>query len=207
MRPSLVGSGLSLRYSLATYPSELVDEFVILRLRELTRPAQCRVRTQRPKPPPHSAYKTVAYEVKSLCDAFNNYTSLTRANQGEVVESLYERIIDYGAHPNERALMQTLQINEKAEHVEFKVIYLEGNSDQLKLALRSTAQVGVCALSLFRSVYRERFDLLGVTGAWSHREGALKPPPTRNAEAAGGHSPWLAASVKSWCRSSYRNVI
>ena len=64
--------------------------------------------------------------------------------------------------------MQTLQINEKVENVEFKIIYLEGNSDQLKLALKTTAQVGVCALSLFRSVYRERFDILGVTGALDH---------------------------------------
>ena len=76
-------------------------------------------------------------------------------------ELLYERTIDHGAHPNERALMQMLQIAEKAEHVEFKAIYLEGDSDQLRLALKTTAQVGVCTLSLFRSIYRERFDILG----------------------------------------------
>ena len=88
--------------------------------------------------------------------------------EGEVAELLYERTIDYGAHPNERALMQTLQISERAENVEFKIVYLEGDSDQMKLAFKTTGQVGVCALSLFRSVYRERFDILGVTGALDH---------------------------------------
>jgi len=93
--------------------------------------------------------------------------------EGEVAELLYERTIDYGAHPNERALMQMLQINEKAEHVEFKVVYLEGDSIQLRLVLKTTAQVGVCSLSLFRSTYKERFDILGVTDAIDHIKNGL----------------------------------
>ena len=104
------------------------------------------------------------FKIRTMLDLAK---SIDRA-EGKVAELLYERTIDYGAHPNERALMQMLQINEKAENVEFKIVYLEGNSDQLKLALKTTAQVGVCALSLFRSVYRERFDILGVTGALDH---------------------------------------
>jgi hypothetical protein len=88
--------------------------------------------------------------------------------EGEAAETLYERTIDHGAHPNERALMQTLQIHEKAEHIEFKIVYLEGDSDQLNVALKTTAQVGVCALSLFRLVYRERFDILGITETIDH---------------------------------------
>jgi hypothetical protein len=110
---------------------------------------------------------------KKVKDEFKIRTMLDLAKsldrkEGEVAELLYERTIDCGAHPNERALMQTLQINEKPEHVEFKIVYLEGDSEQLKLALKTTAQVGVCALSIFRSVYRERFDILGVTVALDH---------------------------------------
>ncbi|MBH0200251.1 MAG: hypothetical protein HP497_12665 [Nitrospira sp.] len=78
---------------------------------------------------------------------------------------MYDRTIDYGAHPNEQALMQVLQLNESAEHVELKMNYLDGDSIQLRLTLKTTAQVGVCSLTLFRSVYKERFDILGVTGA------------------------------------------
>ena len=82
---------------------------------------------------------------------------------GEVAVKLYDRTIDFGAHPNERALMQTLKMTKQCETVEFKMAYLEGDSDQLQLALKTTAQVGVCALSLFRPVYKERFDILGIT--------------------------------------------
>ncbi len=110
---------------------------------------------------------------KKVKDEFKIGTMMNLAEsidkkEGEVAKLLYERTIDYGAHPNELALMQTLQINEKAEHVEFKIIYLDDNPNQLKLAMKTTAQVGVCALSLFRSVYRERFDILGATNAIDH---------------------------------------
>ncbi len=93
--------------------------------------------------------------------------------EGNAAELLYDRTIDYGAHPNEQALMQVLQINEKVEPVEFKMIYLEGDSIQLRLALKTTAQVGVCSLSLFRSICKERFDILGVTGALDHIKNGL----------------------------------
>jgi hypothetical protein len=45
-----------------------------------TKPRQRKLRTPRSKRPPLSAYKTVAYEIKSMVDAFNDYTRLTRAN-------------------------------------------------------------------------------------------------------------------------------
>lgn len=88
--------------------------------------------------------------------------------EGEVAEALYERTIDYGAHPNERALMQSLQMTEDAENIEFKAVYLEGDSSQLRLALKTTAQVGICAISLFRPIYKQRFDILGITDAMVH---------------------------------------
>jgi hypothetical protein len=83
--------------------------------------------------------------------------------EGAVARQLYERTIDYGAHPNELALMQTLQINEGASNVEFKSNYLDGGTVALRLALKTTAQVGVCSLSIFRTIYPERFDILGLT--------------------------------------------
>jgi len=88
--------------------------------------------------------------------------------EADVAHHLYERTIDYGAHPNERALLQTLQINESDDHIQFKIVYLEGDSDQLKLSLKTTSQVGVCGLALFRSVYRERFNILDLTNMLDH---------------------------------------
>ncbi|MXS82759.1 hypothetical protein [Nitrosomonas oligotropha] len=88
--------------------------------------------------------------------------------EGEIAKKLYEQTIDYGAHPNELALMQTLQIYESDKQVEFKITYLEGNSIQLKLTLKTVAQVGVNVLSLFRAVYPERFNILGITDGLRH---------------------------------------
>jgi len=93
--------------------------------------------------------------------------------EGPIARTLYERTIDCGAHPNELALMQTLQINENADHVEFKSNYLDSDSVHLRRALKTTAQVGVCALSLFRSVYPERFDILGLTDLLRHVKDGL----------------------------------
>ncbi|HQS73969.1 MAG TPA: hypothetical protein PLU16_02085 [Gallionellaceae bacterium] len=89
-------------------------------------------------------------------------------SEGKVAATLYERTIDYGAHPNERALMQSLQIKHEADIIEFKTTYLDGDSDQLRFLLKTLAQVGVCTLSLFRVTYRERFDILGVTASLDH---------------------------------------
>lgn len=104
------------------------------------------------------------FKIRTMLDLAKS----TDKNEGNVAELLYDRTIDYGAHPNEQALMQVLQINDKDKHIEFKMFYLEGDSIQLKLALKTTAQVGVCSLSLFRSIYKERFDILGVTCAINH---------------------------------------
>lgn len=90
------------------------------------------------------------------------------AKEGAVVKSLYERTIDSGAHPNELAVMQTLQVNESADKIEFKCIYLDQDSVALRTALTTTAQIGVCALSLFRVIYPERFDIMGVTDLLRH---------------------------------------
>lgn len=88
--------------------------------------------------------------------------------EGEVAQQLYEQTIDHGAHPNERALMRSLQIEEKEDNIEFLSIYLDKDPDHLKLILKITAQVGVCTLSLFRPIYKERYDILGVTDALDH---------------------------------------
>ncbi len=85
------------------------------------------------------------------------------ADEGKVADTLYERTIDFGAHPNERALMQTLQMNKSEGKIEFKVVYLGDDNIQLRHSLRTSAQVGVCVLGMFKLIYKERFDLIGLT--------------------------------------------
>ena len=81
---------------------------------------------------------------------------------------LYERTIDFGAHPNERAFSSSLKIIEGEDRTEYKQLYLSGNNLQLDHALKSTAQVGLTSLYIFRHIFKERFDIIGLTQKMDH---------------------------------------
>ena len=83
-------------------------------------------------------------------------------SEGKVAKTMYERAIAQGAHPNELALMQTLKLGKQPAHLKFTVSYLQGDGLPLQLALKSTAQVGVCTLALFERVMPERYAILGI---------------------------------------------
>jgi len=80
---------------------------------------------------------------------------------GTIASTLYERTIDFGGHPNERAVTQMLKLTKKERRID--VNYLTGHTSGMDLALKSVAQVGVCGLKIFRYAFPERYDLLGLT--------------------------------------------
>jgi hypothetical protein len=82
---------------------------------------------------------------------------------GRVTSELYERTIDHGAHPNERALSSSLQRHDRSDFIQFDYNYLNADPLPLQLALKTCAQVGICSLRIFKSVYLERFDLLDLS--------------------------------------------
>jgi hypothetical protein len=90
--------------------------------------------------------------------------SLEGANRHamKVFDELYQRSIDFGAHPNERALTGNLRIVQHVGRKEFQQIYLHGEGLMLDHGLRTTAQAGVCALEILQDVFKDRFELLGV---------------------------------------------
>ena len=68
----------------------------------------------------------------------------------EIYQDLYERTIDWGAHPNEKALTASLvrsSFNPGSKQIEFKMLGESGIA--LDHALRTAAQVGVCVLKVF----------------------------------------------------------
>jgi len=81
----------------------------------------------------------------------------------EVASALYERTIDLGAHPNQLSVFSSMSQTEDKEQFAFDTNYIMADSPPLRLALRSVSQVGVCALDVLRCVFRERFDLIGLT--------------------------------------------
>jgi hypothetical protein len=77
---------------------------------------------------------------------------------------LYNETIDFGAHPNERAL--TSSMRPEAEKGTFQLDYFTlQDSPALRLLLKRTCQVGVCCLDIFDSLWPERFSVLGVSEA------------------------------------------
>jgi len=83
--------------------------------------------------------------------------------EAEVTGELYERCIDYGAHPNERALTQSLQTEKGPDKVDLRIIYLSNDPLIFRVCLKTAAQVGASVLGIFRLVFRERFDLTGIS--------------------------------------------
>jgi hypothetical protein len=73
-----------------------------------------------------------------------------------IAKQLYDQTIDYGAHPNEAGVLTMLEKTEDG----YRVNYLTGGTLPFQLALKTTAQIGVCSLRIFGNVYSERFDIL-----------------------------------------------
>lgn len=88
--------------------------------------------------------------------------------EANVAEQLYERTIDHGAHPNERALMQGMAHAEGGGDVHFEMSYLFPEGAVLDACRKTTAQCGVCALAMYRPLFRERYDILDITGLLDH---------------------------------------
>jgi hypothetical protein len=82
-----------------------------------------------------------------------------------VFEKLYTATIDMGGHPNERSLTSSMTLTEDEQRKVFNVEYIQGNSLGVKLAMKTAAQVGLCALYMFQHMMKERFELLGLRDA------------------------------------------
>lgn len=78
------------------------------------------------------------------------------------ITALYERCVDFGAHPNERAMSGNMTVQEVEDGNIFEAIYLHGDPLTLSHVLKTTAQVGVGALLLLSIVFRQRFQLLAI---------------------------------------------
>ena len=82
---------------------------------------------------------------------------------GETVGILYERTIDFGGHPNERSITASTTMETTDGDIDLQQIYLHADSLSLDHGLKTSAQVGLGALYVLRHVFRERFDILGIT--------------------------------------------
>lgn len=83
--------------------------------------------------------------------------------EARVAEKLYEDCIDLGAHPNQLALVQNLRVEDGSDIVKFHAIYLNDDPLVYRLCLTTAARVGTSVLGIFRLVFKERFEITGMS--------------------------------------------
>jgi hypothetical protein len=81
---------------------------------------------------------------------------------GKIYADLYERCIDFGAHPNEAALYTSMSLEKITGGFTMIVKQLQEPGSTMNLALKSTAQGGILALQLFQLIFPEAFKNSGV---------------------------------------------
>ena len=76
------------------------------------------------------------------------------------LSDLYQRTIDFGGHPNQRAVSSSLAMRKESDTTVVRNQFLHGDSAALDHALRTNAQIGLGSLLVFQLIYNERFDIL-----------------------------------------------
>lgn len=84
---------------------------------------------------------------------------------GSQYETLYQLLVDLGAHPN--ALGLSLGITKELEGgvVKYGTAYLHGDDDHLETTLFTSVQVGLVVLHLMQLVFPLQFKVFGLDGA------------------------------------------
>ena len=148
--------------------AQVLETFVVLRtclesalygLHIARNPSLREVWLRRSDSSQHKAQVLKEFQIRVLIDTL----SKEDAHEAQVAKTLYDQCIDDGAHPNERGFMGNLKMEKGSDQIRFKVKYMNPEPLALALALKTTARVGVCALGIFRCVYKERFDILGIS--------------------------------------------
>jgi len=89
--------------------------------------------------------------------------SETNARLGTQTDRLYNLLIEEGGHPNFLSIFPHMQMKETQEDVEFKHYYLNPGGFPQKSALMHVSIAGIISLSIFREVWKTRFDLMNLT--------------------------------------------
>ena len=76
---------------------------------------------------------------------------------------LYERTIDFGAHPNELSITSGMRFRVVEDTYCIQYVYLQGDGHALDFGLVTLQRVAVCVLLIFQEIFRMEFELSGVS--------------------------------------------
>ena len=78
------------------------------------------------------------------------------------IKEMYERTIDLGAHPNPLGILSNVEFRTDDSGVHISTHYLTDDKDRIVHGMKTTAQVGVGALWIFRLAIPTRFEIMGL---------------------------------------------
>ena len=84
------------------------------------------------------------------------------AKTQDIAQKLYDRTIDYGGHPNEKAVFTQMGTHRENTRINFRHDHFVCGAPFLNGCLKTTAQVGICSLDVFYYVFRDRYRILGM---------------------------------------------
>jgi hypothetical protein len=98
------------------------------------------------------------FRVQNVLSTHESFDSVTVKQLHE----LYEKMIDYGAHPNEMSLFAAMSESETEQETTFKVGILFPELVPIVATLQMTVAVAVGALKVFHRVFPERFRIMSL---------------------------------------------
>lgn len=77
-------------------------------------------------------------------------------------QRFYEEAIDFGAHPNQLAIMSSMQKEDGVDRTNWLQTFTQPGSLSHTGAMKHAARVGLTCLLVFAHIYNARFELLGL---------------------------------------------
>ena len=104
-------------------------------------------------------------KVKNLFKIIEMFKLLKDNNEEiyRISKQLYELTIDYGAHPNERAFTSNMEIKRSVGKSKIIMSFLNTDRIPLLFCITTTMQTGLCSLYIFQIIFKDRFNILGLS--------------------------------------------
>jgi hypothetical protein len=81
----------------------------------------------------------------------------------EQFQSLYDRCISFGGHPNPHGLFLAMNIEHgEDKSIVFTTLALNGDPNALKFVMKNVAWVGLTSLYIFDKIFTDKFETLGI---------------------------------------------
>jgi hypothetical protein len=101
-----------------------------------------------------------AFHIRSVREAI----ARRDANLATIYEDMYQRTIDFGAHPNPHATISAASLAESADAgLTMTIFAITTDPKIMTHRLKSVGQIGLTALRVIEHVFKPRFDQLGIS--------------------------------------------